>query len=613
MPPPASTDDKEPQQAGAAAPKARNPDRFYCPYPGCNRSFAELWRLKVHYRAPPDVRGSGKERGHGTELELCPKCGKDLKPGKHHVGCSAGRSAPRQAAKRVKPDNGSDPARAMSQQQHGGPGGGGGIAVGQPVLGFPVNRPDFFGFPGAANGVGATAVFNMGPGRPGDSRSMAITGLPSLQHHHHPALNMVVPPASSGTNGAMMLRQPSVQGQCRFGNGIQTDASSNDVLLVPTSQPTLTAAGPLPAVTEPFAGVCSAPAPGQVIGWTQPAPAPGIAVSSGPDPMHAYMAHGSTGGWTMGAPMFTNMTAAPLTSAASASTVVAVGTAVTTGATAPIGPGAVPAATTAASPADHHRANSKKVDDHLTGSTQRPPSPPPLVPSPPPLPADWDMGARATGLLFDFDMFNTNRPQYPPQHQPHHHTHLHLQHEHIQTGAAEPARPFVTVTTAVNPSDMACPSDDYIMQILFGDVNEPVPRRMTTHLHHFEEDTSGSPAQPPPNPVLGAGGGQLSASLDSINALLAEPAGASTAGPGAAARGHEQLHHHQLQQQHPDAHQPVGEVQGVPLQLSGQQLHLAGVAQKQTALAASVAAGLPVEQGPVNFVKHEQQTLTVPH
>jgi hypothetical protein len=36
-----------------------DPDRFYCPYPGCNRSFAELWRLKVHYRAPPDVRGSG--------------------------------------------------------------------------------------------------------------------------------------------------------------------------------------------------------------------------------------------------------------------------------------------------------------------------------------------------------------------------------------------------------------------------------------------------------------------------------------------------------------------------------------------------------------------------
>ena len=103
------------EEPGTAA--AKDPDRFYCPYPGCNRSFAELWRLKVHYRAPPDVRGSGacsatgraatpslhrgpltarpprpragKERGHGTELTHCPKCGKGLKPGKHHVGCSA--------------------------------------------------------------------------------------------------------------------------------------------------------------------------------------------------------------------------------------------------------------------------------------------------------------------------------------------------------------------------------------------------------------------------------------------------------------------------------------------------------------------------------------------
>lgn len=24
--------------------------RYHCPFPGCKRSFAELWRLKVHYR-----------------------------------------------------------------------------------------------------------------------------------------------------------------------------------------------------------------------------------------------------------------------------------------------------------------------------------------------------------------------------------------------------------------------------------------------------------------------------------------------------------------------------------------------------------------------------------
>jgi hypothetical protein len=25
-------------------------ERYFCPFPGCKRSFAELWRLKVHYR-----------------------------------------------------------------------------------------------------------------------------------------------------------------------------------------------------------------------------------------------------------------------------------------------------------------------------------------------------------------------------------------------------------------------------------------------------------------------------------------------------------------------------------------------------------------------------------
>lgn len=89
-------------EAASRVVSGPDPDRFYCPFPGCNRSFAELWRLKVHFRAPPDVRGSGKERGHGTELKYCPKCGKELKPGKHHVGCTAGKSAPRQAAKRQK-------------------------------------------------------------------------------------------------------------------------------------------------------------------------------------------------------------------------------------------------------------------------------------------------------------------------------------------------------------------------------------------------------------------------------------------------------------------------------------------------------------------------------
>ena len=91
----------EHRRAGTKGPPAKkDPNRFYCPYPGCNRSFAELWRLKVHYRAAPDVRGSGKERGHGAELSSCPKCGAELKPGRHHVGCAAGKHAASQQDKR---------------------------------------------------------------------------------------------------------------------------------------------------------------------------------------------------------------------------------------------------------------------------------------------------------------------------------------------------------------------------------------------------------------------------------------------------------------------------------------------------------------------------------
>lgn len=74
-------------------------ERFKCPYPGCKRSFAELWRLKVHYRAAPEVRGSGKERGHGQELRRCPLCDAALMPGKHHIQCLGSRGK----AERVRP------------------------------------------------------------------------------------------------------------------------------------------------------------------------------------------------------------------------------------------------------------------------------------------------------------------------------------------------------------------------------------------------------------------------------------------------------------------------------------------------------------------------------
>lgn len=95
-----SSSSEKREQIATASQSRKDSDRFYCPYEGCNRSFAELWRLKVHYRAAPDVRGSGKERGHGAELESCPKCGAELKPGRHHVGCSGGKHAAAQHEKR---------------------------------------------------------------------------------------------------------------------------------------------------------------------------------------------------------------------------------------------------------------------------------------------------------------------------------------------------------------------------------------------------------------------------------------------------------------------------------------------------------------------------------
>lgn len=40
------------QRQSAAGKLERNPERFYCPYPNCTRSFAELWRLKVQPLCP---------------------------------------------------------------------------------------------------------------------------------------------------------------------------------------------------------------------------------------------------------------------------------------------------------------------------------------------------------------------------------------------------------------------------------------------------------------------------------------------------------------------------------------------------------------------------------
>lgn len=122
------------------------------------RSFAELWRLKVHYRAPPDVRGSGRERGHGTELAQCPRCGKQLKPGKHHVGCAAGRTAPRQASKRSRSVGGASPRLCFASAF----GSSGLAAVAGPGFAdwgcFPLWRREGLGRGGSAHPLAAAGV-----------------------------------------------------------------------------------------------------------------------------------------------------------------------------------------------------------------------------------------------------------------------------------------------------------------------------------------------------------------------------------------------------------------------------------------------------------------------
>ncbi|KAK9808171.1 hypothetical protein WJX73_004798 [Symbiochloris irregularis] len=105
----------------------RNPNRFYCPYPGCKRSFAELWRLKVHHRAPPHIRGSGRERGHNVELKACPRCHEDIVVGKVHVcgtvppaeeDCDSPELSPLEVPPNFMP---AEPAQAQAAALLGGP------------------------------------------------------------------------------------------------------------------------------------------------------------------------------------------------------------------------------------------------------------------------------------------------------------------------------------------------------------------------------------------------------------------------------------------------------------------------------------------------------------
>lgn len=97
----------------------------------------------------------------------------------------------------------------------------------------------------------------------------------------------------------------------------------------------------------------------------------------------------------------------------------------------------------------------------------------PRVPSPPPLPIEWDLvpppGDAGAGFLFDFDQFDYSR-------------------KNLNEGGVGP---HTTATAAMNPYELSNPSDDYIWQIMFAGANDPVPKRMTSHLHNPSLDKSG--------------------------------------------------------------------------------------------------------------------------
>lgn len=363
---------------GQVDARARDPNRFYCPYPGCNRSFAELWRLKVHYRAPPDVRGSGKERGHGTELKYCPKCNKELKAGKHHVGCSAGRPSVRASSKKknavrrffsmlsLTPEKlllhrrstQKQSAASMGHTEAGGP---------HFVNGghFPIHDQLYF-----------------------DHDDLLMAG------QHQPPLTIVVPPQ----HGHAVMPAPHYPPGGPYFSGTTPLPSTHHEAM---HDPLADLHG---EASTPWASSATAGPQGLPLG---PHMGSGLAEPSGHAPsMHRAGSHAlpSLQGTSTGVPPdnlpnwpgFGNQFVVP-----------------------EVG--------------EHIKVDDDHTSDLLGvhGS-----------PSPPPLPPDWDASVKPSGLLFDFDSFNVSK-----------------QHHHNDS------RPFITVTSAINPTDMIYPSDDYIMQV----------------------------------------------------------------------------------------------------------------------------------------------------
>lgn len=364
---------------GALDTRVRDPNRFYCPYPGCNRSFAELWRLKVHYRAPPDVRGSGKERGHGTELKFCPKCNKELKAGKHHVGCSAGRPSGRTSSKKKGP---------VRRQQ-----------LCELTLCVPTTPAV------AAQKQSAAAVEHAEAPTPHFINGGHYPPHDPMYFDHddmmmasHPPLTIVVPPQ----HGHSAMPAPHFPSGAYYPGAPQPTAPFAPHHHDDMHDPLTDLHG---EASTPWASSATADPHGALLRHGS-----GMAEPSGHVPMHrsGSQAHPSLQGTSTGLPMDDL----------------------------PNWPGfggnfVVPEV------GEHGKASEEDHTSDLLGVG--------LSPSPPPLPPDWDTSVKPSGLLFDFDSFNVSK-------------------QHTNTDS----RPFVTVTSAMNPTDMVYPSDDYIMQVCVG-------------------------------------------------------------------------------------------------------------------------------------------------
>lgn len=399
---------------------------------GCNRSFAELWRLKVHFRAPPDIRGSGKERGHGQELQYCPKCGQELKPGKHHVGCLAGRSAPRQAAKRQKHST-TDTSDV----------GGGATSDPSSRSSDPSSWED--SYRRKQEHLAATAASHR-------CRAAATGGIGAFGHDS----------SSGGTSTAAAAAAAAADG----GGGAHGHGDEGPELVFTKHHNGPVDFGLLLNPPAPFLSATNysnqqPPFPGSINPY-HPLDS-GVGTGTGGE----IDAAGGGGGATRHHNHHHHHHQQPFNMKYEY--------------------------------AAFHFGAGLDDDDAEENYLAR------GIPSPPPLQPDWDLPHNGTtvvvedgrggagggdhgglGLLFDFDQFNTSARVATTKTPP-----LSLSAPHAGGvgnggGGGEGGVPSVTISTAMNPSELSNPSENYVWQIMFASESDHVPKRVTAHLHNRE-------------------------------------------------------------------------------------------------------------------------------